>query len=101
MRPYNFYMTSLDYHRCKSDLFNKVPILNALNGPSVGKLPSLACPINSGATDGAILLGFPTTRYAGYRIRTEEDLNVHDSPIQGRISEDCAKTLTRARLCNL
>ena len=79
----------------------KVPISNVPKGLSVGKLPSLACPISLRATDGAILLGFPTTGYAGYRIRAEEDPNVHDSPIQGRISKDHAKTPTRALLCNL
>jgi hypothetical protein len=67
-----------------------------LKGPSIGRLPSLTWPTSSGATDGAILSGFPTTGYAGYRIRIEEDLKVHDSPIQGRISGDYAKTLTRA-----
>jgi hypothetical protein len=51
--------------------------------------------------DGAILLGFPTAGYVVYQIRTEEGPTVHDLPIQGRISEDHAKTLTRARLCNL
>jgi hypothetical protein len=51
--------------------------------------------------DGAILSGFPTTGYAGYRIRIEEDPKVHDSHIQGRISGDYTKTPTKARLCNL
>ena len=85
----------------KNSGVDKALIPNVPKGSSIGKLPSLAWPISSGATDGAILLGFPTTGYAGYRIRTEEDLKVHDSPIQGRISEDHAKTPTRARLCNL
>ena len=79
-----------------SDIVIKVLILNVPKGSSVGTLPSLACPISSGATDDAILLGFLTTGYAGYQIRTEEDPKVHDSPIQGRISEDHIKTLTRA-----
>jgi hypothetical protein len=52
-------------------------------------------------SDGAIPLGFPTTVYASHRIRIEEDPKVHDSPIQGRISKDHAKTPIRARLCNL
>ena len=74
----------------------KVPIPNVPKGLSVGKLPSLACPISLRATDGAILQGFPTVGYAGYRIHTKEDPKVHDSPIQGRISEHHAKTPTRA-----
>jgi hypothetical protein len=32
--------------------------------------------------DNAILLEILTTRYVGYRIRTEEDPKAHDSPIQ-------------------
>jgi hypothetical protein len=51
--------------------------------------------------DGAIFPGFPTTGYASYQICTEEDPKVHDSPIQGRIPKDHAKTPTRTRLCNL
>ena len=51
--------------------------------------------------DGAILLGFPTTGYAGYRIRTKEDSKAHGSIIQGKISQDHAKTPTMVRLCSL
>ena len=54
----------------------------------------VCCDLN--VPNGAILSGFPTTGYAGYRIRTEEGPKVHDLSIQGRISEDHAKTLTRA-----
>ena len=51
--------------------------------------------------DDAILLEIPTTEYAGYRIRTEEDLKAHNSIIQGRISQDHAKTPTMPRLRSL
>jgi len=52
--------------------------------------------VEDSKSDSAILPGFSTTGYASYRIHTEEDPKVHDSPIQGRISEDHAKTPTRA-----
>ena len=51
--------------------------------------------------DDAILLEIPTTGYDGFRICTEEDLKAHDLPIQGRISQDHAKTPIMARLCSL
>ena len=60
------------------------------------KVTESALPDKLGAADGAILPRFLTTGYVGYRIHTEEDPKVHDSPIQGRISKDHAKTPTRA-----
>ena len=51
--------------------------------------------------DDAILTGFPSTRYAGYQIRAEEDPKVHDSINHGRISEDYVKIPTMTRPCNL
>ena len=60
-----------------------------------------AIPQTRKVSDNAILLEILTTGYAGYRIHTEEDPKPHDSPIQGRISQDHAKTLTMARLRSL
>ena len=60
-----------------------------------------AIPQTRKVSDNAILLEILTTGYAGYRIHTEEDPKPHDSPIQGRISQDHAKTLTKAQTCSL
>ena len=67
----------------------------------MGKLSSFDWQTSSGATDDAILMEILTTGYVGYRIRTEEDPKAHDSIIQGKISQDHAKTLTMAQLCSL
>ena len=72
---YNFYLTNLGY---KSNLLNRPQFWTPIKGLSIRKLPSPDWPISSGVIDGAILLGFPTTGYAGYRIHTEKDPKVHD-----------------------
>jgi hypothetical protein len=49
----------------------------------------------------AIPLGIPTSIFADYQLQTREDPKAYDYPIRGRISPDCAKTPTRARVLSL
>ena len=49
----------------------------------------------------AIPFGILTTGFAEHRLRIIRDPTRHDGPIQGRISQDYAKTPTGARLLSL
>ena len=49
-------------------------------------------------SDNAILPGIPTTKLAEHRLWIRRDPTRHDGPIQGRISQDYAKTPTGPRL---